>query len=321
VLGILSDMQAERVESYDQYAQLAMDVTVHEFDSGSSLPAWGGDAGNEDDPNHYGSVVTFVFFRHVLFTFHRRALRVIRQSMAEYEHLFATGTGNKEGGGEDDDSSNVGPVGPHPHDTHAPPSPAVFLHDILRHFIVACEASMEKAADEVGQLQEQALEVPQGERTDMLRRINLVRQDLIVLQRRLLRKRLILRDALTGRSAAFVAAEAQGLVQRAAEEIDELAGDLVGLKDDLITVQSNYLSKISIDMAATAQVSSESVKVFAIATTLAIPVTGIGGILGMNVYFPSTHQRGESLGGASGVLWASGAPGSCACERCVLASC
>ena len=182
-----------------------------------------------------------------------------------------------------------------------PPSPPLFLHDVLRHFIDVSEDMMERAEVEIDALQEQAMEVSQNDRTDMMRRMDLVRQELMVLQRRLLRKRLVVRDAITSRSAVFVAGDAHAILARSADELDDLARDVMGLKDDLNTAQNNYLSKISIDMASTAQVSAESVKVFAIATTLAIPVTGIGGILGMNVYFPSTQPAEDGGRGPTAV--------------------
>jgi len=278
-MGLLDPVQAERVEAYDHYAQLTLDVTVMPPDT-DHLSA----ASVKSDEAPAEHMVTFVMQRHVLLTLHRHALDEVRHSMADYRLdasvAAAAGTGHS-------------PLLASLHGREMPPpSPPAFLQSLLRHFAASCEQMLNEAEEGIERLQEQALEVPQAERADMLRRMGLTRQALIELQRRLLRKRLVLRDALNGRGAVFIGGDASTHLQAALDEIDELTRDLATLRDSLTTAQSNYLSKISIDMAVVAQETSETVKIFAVATTLAIPVTSIGGLLGMNVYFPGRANAG-----------------------------
>jgi len=278
-MGLLDPVQAERVEAYEHYAQLTLDVTVMPPDTDHLSAA---SVKSDEAPTEH--MVTFVMQRHILLTLHRHALDEVRHSMADYR-LDARVAARAAAAATT--TTEHSPLLASLHGREMPPpSPPAFLQSLLRHFAASCEQMLNEAEEGIEQLQEQALEVPQAERADMLRRMGLTRQALIELQRRLLRKRLVLRDALNGRGSVFIGGDSSTHLQAALDEIDELTRDLATLRDSLTTAQSNYLSKISIDMAVVAQETSETVKIFAVATTLAIPVTSIGGLLGMNVYFP-----------------------------------
>jgi hypothetical protein len=197
--------------------------------------------------------------------------------------------------------------------------PDQLLCEILYAFVRDCALVMQRTDDAVEELHELMLELDENERSDFLRRLTVNRNSLVTLRRQLAVKRALLRNLLVGRASAFVSPDAAAYLRYIFEQLDYY-GRAVGMaKDSLNQVQANYLAKINVDMADVAQRTNDTVKVggrkrgervgrgtkaaahagpreggeglsqvFTILATISLPINMVSGIMGMNVYYPST---------------------------------
>eukprot|EP01137_Pigoraptor_chileana_P013810 Opistho-2@67749 len=175
------------------------------------------------------------------------------------------------------------------------------LYTLLDEIVDSCVPIVEVAEAEVESINDLVLLLSGSEQSDMLRRIGNARKRLSDLHRRLHPKREML-AAMTTRAHKCLNPNTQLYLR---DVLDHVLGMLLQIetsRETLNTSQSNYLAKVSIELADHSNNMSRVMKTLTIAATILMPLTLISGVFGMNVIVPGqVGDHGDSLGPFFGI--------------------
>jgi len=112
---------------------------------------------------------------------------------------------------------------------------------------------------------------------DVLLRMSSTRARLGLMQRRLSSKRDILR-AISANAFPLLGARGHTYLRDTTDHLNDLLRTVALARDSLNQLQSNYLAKISLDLAETDKENNRSMKIFSVIATVGLPVNAISGI-------------------------------------------
>ena len=254
----------------------------------------------EDDPDRQQDVATVIIMADALITFHRPQCIGVRQVMAQSQlvpipaadDIVASMSSVALTGLQADRSTASMAT------TRQFPAlrPDQLFCELLYSFVRVCADAVQMTDDGIEELHELMLVIEENERVDFLRRLTINRTTLMVMRRNLAVKRALLRNLLVGRPTLFITTDGAAYLRYIFEQIDYYARSIGMAKDSLNQVQANYLAKINVEMADVAQRTNDTVKIFTIVATVSLPINMVSGIMGMNVYYPSTRGCGGVCG-------------------------
>lgn len=216
-----------------------------------------------DDTVNEGPFVTMLLFPNAIFTFHDEPCPSLRALMEK----LATGT------------------------SLLTPDRVMYL--LLGEALKVWIPVVHSAEDEVESLHDLALVLSDSDKNDTLLRMAKTRRLITNIHRKLLAKRDVLRAVTVG-AFPFVRPETQPYLRDALDHLMDLLRIVNISRDALNQLQANYLAKVSLDLADSAQKTNVAMKVFSLVATIGLPINAISGILGMNVWYPGRVEEDQT---------------------------
>lgn len=159
------------------------------------------------------------------------------------------------------------------------------LYFLLDEIVEGHGLLVDSAEAEVESVDDLVLTLSGAEQADMLRRMGSARKRLVILYRRLHPKRDIISSMLS-RPIPHVSRNTALYLR---DVLDHILGFLMRIdisKETLTTAQSQYLGKVSIEVASLSNQIAIVMKRLTYGATILLPMTLISGIFGMNVKVP-----------------------------------
>lgn len=168
------------------------------------------------------------------------------------------------------------------------PSPDWILYTLLDTMADMYVPIVESLADNVEALDEFVLLFSQDEQDDLLRRIGMVRSQIVYLRRLIWPKKNLL-TYLISRKLPFISEIIHIYLRDILDHISECGNKLDLNKELLNQTHSNYMARLNMEVSVSANRTNNIMKRLAIVATIFAPMAFIGSIWGMNVEVPGEN--------------------------------